>query len=240
MMKYSSRKEFIKGNRSAYFTAIKFSKFMVDVYYGKVDYKWLVESNVIIEAIKYSTITDFQKGTPAAYHSALHKFPHVIEHVFISRKTFWNPDMVARELVGFKSRSDFKRKKKNAYQYAVKNCPDLLDAHLDPTRSGKDNNTIYVWKAIGQFFNGEQVYKVGVTSHRLGDSRVKDVSKLAGFDYEVICITKIKNKATVLEKKLHKLGKNPKYRGFAGCTEFRAFSDKDMEKIMEIIKEEMT
>lgn len=239
IMKYKTRKEFIDGSWSAYVSAISTHKFMLDIYYGKVENKWCNEFNVISEALKYPTITDFQRGNWSAYKSALLKFPHVLEHLFDSRKTFWTSEMVITELEGFRDRADFKRKKKNAYQYAVKHCPEILDSHLDPTRSGKDNDAIYIWKAVGQFFNGDQVYKVGVTSHRLGDSRVRDVSKLAGFDYEVVCIVRVKHKATSVEKKLHNLGISPKYQGFAGCTEFRAFSENDMEKVMKIIKEEM-
>ncbi|MEY3359581.1 MAG: hypothetical protein RI923_841 [Pseudomonadota bacterium] len=97
-----------------------------------------------------------------------------------------------------------------------------------------DNDAIYIWKAVGQFYNGEQIYKIGYTSMRLAEERIAFVANKAKFSYEVIIIRNI-GEASKIEKELLELGESPQYVGHNGASEFRALSSADLDKALKII-----
>lgn len=96
--------------------------------------------------------------------------------------------------------------------------------------------TIYIWKAINEFFNDKSLYKIGVTSSRLRKKRIVQVAGKLGWDYEIILLEKVSCEATTLEKEIHKIGISPNLTGFDGATEMRALSDEELEKAKNIIK----
>lgn len=91
-------------------------------------------------------------------------------------------------------------------------------------------------KAIGEFYNDKQLFKIGVTSSRLGKNRIKQQSIKVGCEYEEVLHEDVICKATKLEKEIHKLGTNPKLTGFDGATEIRAFNDEELKKTFKIIE----
>lgn len=107
-------------------------------------------------------------------------------------------------------------------------CP-----HCKTTR---DNNAIYIWKAINEFYDDKQLYKIGVTSSRLRKKRIIQVAGKLRWDYEIISLEKVSCEATKLEKEIHKIGINPNLIGFDGATEMRAFNNEDLKKAINIIK----
>ena len=56
-------------------------------------------------------------------------------------------------------------------------------------------------------------------------------------EFEIVFLTKIKGKPFELEAKLKKLGSSPKFQGFNGASEFRAFSDADLKAAISLIKD---
>ena len=98
-----------------------------------------------------------------------------------------------------------------------------------------DNDAIYIWRAVGEYFNGNPVYKIGVTSARLETKRIKQCAAAAGFEFDLICCEPVQGKASELEKKLHILGENPGYTGIDGATEFRALSDSALYAAVSLI-----
>ena len=108
-------------------------------------------------------------------------------------------------------------------------CP-----HCD--RIFSDNDTIYIWKAKDCHHHGKQVYKIGITSARLGDERIKHVARKQGIEAEIITLTYVRGQATDIERRLHNLGEDPKYAGHGG-TEFRALSESELKLALEIISE---
>jgi len=100
---------------------------------------------------------------------------------------------------------------------------------------GTNNDALYIWKALGLTFNGTQVYKVGVTSARLSDTRIKHVARKASVEYEIVVLKEVAGGATETEAKLLRMGVNPLYEGFVGCTEFRAFSEPELLEALSII-----
>ena len=98
-----------------------------------------------------------------------------------------------------------------------------------------DNNVIYIWEAIDEFFNGEQVYKIGVTSARLGEARIHQCAKASGKDANILILENVNGKATEIETEILKLGEDPKYIECDGYTEFRALNNDDLDKALDLI-----
>lgn len=99
-----------------------------------------------------------------------------------------------------------------------------------------DNDAIYVWKAIGQFYNGVQLYKIGATSSRLADKRIKLVAKKIKMEFEIITLRSVPGSAQYLESKLLNFGLDPEFIGFDGATEFRALTDEVLTEIIQTIQ----
>jgi hypothetical protein len=99
-----------------------------------------------------------------------------------------------------------------------------------------DGDAVYLWRAIGQVYDGLPIYKFGITSARLEDRRIVEVARLAKFEFELILLTYVKGSATVLESELLKLGVSPKFSGFNGASEFRALTDAQLELAIDLIK----
>jgi len=98
-----------------------------------------------------------------------------------------------------------------------------------------DNDAIYLWRAEGVQHNGTPVYKIGMTSARLGNWRIGHVAKASGFTPTVLRHVKVTEKATFIECRLLEMGIDPGYTGFAGCTEFRALTDQQADFIIGMI-----
>jgi len=236
MKKYSSRSEFQRASVAAY----RFARLngLLNTYFnmkriGKPR-KWTRDS-VIREALRFQTRSEFSKGNPSAYNAA--KKSKLIDELFGHVRNQWTTETIRKELMKYSSRTDFYRHSGSAYSICLQRFKPLMDELLPATsdRNGCDNDTIYIWRAVGQFFNGNPVYKIGVTSHRLGMIRIKQVATEAEFDYELICCEKVVGKATNVERKLHLLGEDPKYTDLNGKTEFRALTDSALYAAISIV-----
>jgi len=154
-----------------------------------------------------------------------------MRQVYIS----WTDEMLIADAKRFETRCKWQRESKAAYLSALRrNLLDVCCAHMERA-GGTDNDAVYIWKAIGQFFNGEQVYKIGVTSARLGEIRVLQCANEADFDAEIVILANVNGKATEVEKSLLAIGADPKYAGFNGASEFRAMTAAKLNRAIGII-----
>lgn len=103
-------------------------------------------------------------------------------------------------------------------------------------RRGSSYDAIYIWKAVGVEFNGKQVYKLGLTSYRLKDKRIKDVAKGANLKYEIVILEKVL-KADFIEYELLQFGENPKLGDFDGSSEFRALTNVELLEAIKTVKD---
>lgn len=103
-----------------------------------------------------------------------------------------------------------------------------------------DNDTIYIWRAVGQYFNGNPVFKIGITSRRCGFDRIEKVARKWGFEFDVVCCEFVNGRATDIEKILHTLGDDPKFVGADGWSEFRAFDEDTLRAALLIVKSNAT
>lgn len=107
--------------------------------------------------------------------------------------------------------------------------------------NNSDNDAIYFAKIIDLLHNNKQVYKVGVTSERRGNERVNELKKAWAWKsgIEVIFFAKTKRNASYLESQLLSIGEVADVGKFDGSTEYRALSEADLAKVIEIAVNEI-
>jgi hypothetical protein len=148
----------------------------------------------------------------------------------------WDPESARQEALKYSIRDDFKRYSGGAHGYAVDaGILDDICRHMKRGYTATDNDAVYIWKAIGEYFNGKPVYKIGITSHRLNDRRISQGAAAMGLEYELLILEKVKGKASYIECKLLSMGDDPKYIG-SGATEFRALDSNELIQAMDLIK----
>lgn len=233
--KYQSRGAFEVGSGAAVTAARRnFPKLLDELFPRKIRSAW-TEKTVRKEALKYSSKKEFQdkcsSGEAAARRFGILGdlgFKRPVQHRFK-----WTEEAIRAEALKYSTKREFERFARGASERArvIGIIDDLGLLEYPPS----DNDVIYMWRAVGQYFNGNPVYKVGVTSARLGLARINRVSKESGFESQMIFAHPIIGKASTLETKLLTMGENPKYIGFNGASEFRAFNSATLEIILEIV-----
>lgn len=216
----STKKEFETKHPHAYECAVKTLKIINDLF-GNQRRSWGIET-LRAEAAKYPGKIEFKQGCPTGYKAATRL--GVLDQLgLIDRDESWTEEKARERAALHLTATDFMRADPNGYA-AARRFGILSELGFE-LRNSADNNAIYIWRAVGQYFNGEPVYKVGVTSARLGHRRVDACAKSSGFEYTIICCEPVRCKATDLEKRLLLLGCDPGYCDIDGATEFRAMSD---------------
>ena len=92
-------------------------------------------------------------------------------------------------------------------------------------------DTIYLWRPKNCAY-----VKVGVTSSDIGLSRIEAVASKMNVDFEVIILSTVKVKATILESKIKGMGIPVTFsKPTDGHTEFRWMGPEELSKAVQII-----
>ena len=135
----------------------------------------------------------------------------------------------------YTSRSHLQAVDPSLYTYMRKH--NLLLTVFPESKRHARNDAVYMTGMVGQFYNGLPVYKFGVTSSHLGLARIKSQNLNARAKHEVVIPpTAVIGSATDIEVFALGLGCNPKFVGFDGCTEYRAYSDGDLSQIKMMVE----
>jgi len=234
--RFDTRGEWRRESKAAYSSAKRRS--MLDVccaHMRQVRTSWTDEM-LIADAARFETRAEWKRESGPAYQAAVTR--NLLDVCCAGMRqvyTSWTDEMLIEDASRFETRAEWAGRSGSAYNTALsRGLLDACCAHMSRA-SGMDNDAIYIWKALGWTFNGEQVYKVGVTSARLDDVRIKQVTKAADVKAEIVMLAKVKGMATRLEVALKSIGHDPKYVGFDGCTEFRAMSDEQLKQALALI-----
>ena len=181
------------------------------------------------EALKYESRTEFHDKARWAYRVLDSRdlltiaCTHMPEH-----KTNINTvEIVSNKAKLYNTRIDFKRGDASAYRYAViHKLLVSICSHMEDGE-GTDANMIYLWR-----IPNTNIYKVGLSSVRLGDERIRRVASTMGVDYEVISMCEV-DSAFEVETELHTTYQIvpttlPKKDGH---TEFRILTESDVNEI---------
>ena len=228
--KYASRSKFMRGSCGAYEVALQ--RGLLDQLYPSTLNDWSDDATVLAEGRKYASRAEFRHGTSSAYNAARRR--GLLDQLYPSSLRDLSDDStVLAEGRKYGSRGEFQSSDCGAYGAALRR--NLLDQMTWFARPLSDNDAIYIWRAVGEYFNGNPIYKIGVTSARLGEARVEGCANKAGFEFDLVCCEPVQCKATDLEKKLLILGENPCYVGIDGYSEFRALSDSALYAAVSLI-----
>ena len=234
--RFKTRTEWAKQSMAAYSAAQK--RGILDLcssHMGDKPVRW-TKAMLIADALRFQTRQDWQANSSGAYQLAhRRRISECFAHMPLQRKP-WTDEMVLLDAKKYKTRADWERQSNSAYSAACKR--GLLQPacqHMED-RTPTDNDAIYIWKAAGWQFDGMDVYKIGVTSARLDHLRIAQVAKASGADPQIVVLAMVKN-AKAVERQLHALGMNPQYKGFNGCSEFRALDPAALSLALEVVEQ---
>lgn len=237
-IKYQSRKQFSIHSRGAYQAAtIKGILDQICAHMPPQRLDWTTEMLFDV-AKKYKYKYEFEKNCVNAYRVASNRglLGLICAHMD-ARYVSWTPDLVINEAKKYKTRNDFACGSYAAYQAAFKlNITDAAFQHMSKSKLSSDADVIYIWEAVGEFFDGEKIYKIGLTSHRIGERRIKKCAQANKFTHNIIAMAYVgEQKAFEIESALLTLGADPKMDG-DGSTEFRALTDQELIFALDYIK----
>lgn len=187
-------------------------------------------------ALQYNTRSEWRAGDNKAYLTAHRKgwVEECCEHMDGKPYKKWSKELCMESALQYNTRGEWQVRDKNAYMAAYKNdWAEECCAHMEEGLQG-DYDTVYLWYT-GESLYGKKLYKFGATSERLGDWRINAVAKLAGYIPEILFIQPVTVKAYELERVVKKMGTSPKFVGFNGATEFRCFTNEEVDQIMELV-----
>jgi hypothetical protein len=235
--RFETRREWQCESRPAYQAAFKRS--LLDVCCGhmrQVLTSWTDEM-LIADAKRFETRSEWERESGSAYNVARGRNLLDVCCGHMRQRFAWTDEMLIADAKRFETRSEWLRESSGAYKTAVKR--NLLGACCDHMEraGGTDNDAIYIWRAIGETFNGEQVYKVGVTSARLGTQRIEQVCKRGNMQAEIIILAQVSGRASKLELQLMEIGTDPGFSSFDGSSEFRAMTDEQLSQAVRLVSE---
>jgi hypothetical protein len=236
--KFQSRSKFMRGSGAAYQYALKHC--FIDELYG-VDRRQYTEEEVMTLASKFSSVKDFKDSAPSAVGAAfrLGIYARATAHMKRLSADRMDPEKVKQLAMSYTERKKFRVEQHSAYAWICVNgfldewCGHMISGKADPEKP----TLVYIWKAVGLFYNDVQVYKIGITSKALGVSRIKKVASRHNMKYEVITIADVGSSARRLERMALNIGNRIEYDKVAdGFTEFRALTDGDLSVVLEAIE----
>lgn len=197
-----------------------------------------------------AAVVDRITAMPKSAQNRLLKMPALSLELFPTPASSMLSDeeFISRAKVKHGNKFDYSKVRYNGTQEKVLiSCPDHGEfwqrpaSHLEGHGCARcwkfDNNAFYMKRAEGCWFNGHPVFKVGVTSARLGNRRLIQQERKSGIKHRVeVPPTELVGFATVVEGFALGLGHNPGYLGFDGCTEYRAYSDEDVQAIRTMVE----
>lgn len=212
-------------------------------------------------AIQHQTHESFLQNEPDNYNMAtdLNLLDEICSHMLTKKKKVpkkkqrtykafkpykkWDMTKLMTVAYNYTSQKNFIMEQPDAWDYAKHlEVRELVIAHMEKDANKRkdignsDNDAVYIWKHPRPHPH-KNVYKIGVTSSRLGKSRIINGAKSAKTGMpEIIINQKVNCKASDIEFELLKMGYDPHYSGFGGCTEFRVLDDEELEQAVDTIK----
>lgn len=233
--RYDRRVDFMRSRPGAYAAAIKRHPDLLDEIFGEY-FTWK-EEDVRRELSKYTSKGELQQKDGSMYSITLRRFPHLLKEYFDPVRFTWNEESIRDAINLVSSRTEFHQLFPGASMAASKRFPHLLNELPQALIEGTDNDTVYIWRVLGMELDGIPIYKIGITSSRLGNKRISQVAKNKGLDYEIICCEKVSISAMKIESKLLLLGEPVELGNFNGGTEFRALNDSALYVAITLISE---
>lgn len=184
---------------------------------------------------QYSTRTEMRQSPHQHAYNIARKqgWWEALPTVIKTEGRHWTLARCQTAAMACRNRREFQWRFRGAYTAVCRNGWFAL-LGLPPEQSATDADSFYVWCAEGCTFNGLPVFKVGVTSQRLGKTRIQEVAKAAGMTATVVVQVPTKaGDAYLLEDFALALGQDPGLCVADGGTEFRAYSGAELDRVVQ-------
>ena len=162
--------------------------------------------------------------------------PEITGHMQCGREKWTKPELIesARQ---FSTRCGWWKGDRNAYSACRirgwLNDPEIT-GHM--ARLKTDNDAVYFYEFE---YARTTLYKIGLTSVRLGDERIKDVMKKAGCQPSNIFIWQVDN-AREIEQKMLAVGTQQEFYSGHGSTEMRILTPEQVRQVLRIAQNAST
>lgn len=234
--KYKTKKEFkLKSNGAYQYLVRKKSLYLIS---GMEEIKrHRVSDWDVICAIKScQSRTEMQRRFYGEYCAAIRRdhLRFIYQNHFGRGKTtrYWTKEKVLECAGRFEMRSDFARRESGAYNYAYANgYLEEVCSHMDRRLSEYD--VAYFWVSEEKKEGGSRLVKVGVTSKRLGLTRIYQVARKHRLTPLEIFTFESKD-ALSIEKEMKKLGDSAGFSGVDGSSEFYYMNDEEIRTLKEM------
>lgn len=235
--KYNSKKEFRTKSNPAYQYLVKHKMLNRVMLPGK---RHRLDTWEIFCSLKKSASwTEFREMFPKEY-TAFHKRKSTIHetaflHLGMSKTSKrWTKEAIKEEAKKYNHKSDFIRLSSGAYTAALnQKIIDEVCEHMISLQS--DFDCVYMWVAKNE--KHRSLVKFGVTSKRLGNTRINFVESKSGYKAISLTIADCSNALSV-EKELKSIGVNAGLTGFSGSTEFYWLDKNQINEAKRIIEDE--
>ena len=185
------------------------------------------------EALKYESRSDWQRESVRSYATAQYYgyLPECTAHMELKiDHGKWDEDSVLKSASSFKTKTEWRRSEGGAYNAAkVLGIYEQATAHMARGYGATDNDDVYLWRD-----GSTEIHKVGVTSSRVGESRIAICRRHNDMDPRIVFMLKVAD-ARAVESQLLELGTDPQLdSSIDGYTEFRELTNDDLREAVSI------
>ena len=200
--------------------------------------RW-TSDDVISSAQRFLTRGEWRKHDNRAYGAARRMgiLDKVCNHMTPVHET-WTDDNLRQLAAQYETRGDFATSATNPCEAARRRGHVFFDdicSHMKKASGSSDGDVLYIWKAVGDC---DDLYKVGVTSSRLGVRRIKECASDGNFQYIILLYEVLPLGAAFdVEGNILTYGSPTTLLGFSGYSEFRHYTVDQIDNIIHIVKE---
>ncbi|MFM2007602.1 MAG: hypothetical protein RLZZ09_3257 [Pseudomonadota bacterium] len=224
---FASRSDFAAKNKSAY-EACRI-RGLLDEWFDHKLTQW-TEELIRCEAAKYTSRTEFANNAGSAYNAA--RRMNLLPTLYDSMLKTWSFDAIKCVAQTCENKKQFKRKNATAYNAALR--LGVIDELFENQIRVNSRDCVYMW-AVNEEFD---LYKVGITSEKMGNYRVHQVAKEAGVTPTILFIRKVGyDLAKKIERQMKKIGRPYKFpKKFFGHSEFRYMTPNEVQQCINLSK----
>ena len=242
--RFNTRGEWVKGDRNAYQTCVNRGWIDDPEITGHMRCgreKWTRE-DIIESARRFNTKSEWLKGDPNPYDACRHRGwmndSDITGHMVKLRED-WDKPKLIKSARRFRTRGEWQKGDPNAYAACCSrgwlNDPGIT-GHMVQGDNASDNDAVYFYEFE---YARTTLYKIGLTSVRLGDERIKYVMGKAGCQPFNIFIWQVDN-AREIEQKMLAVGTQQEFYHGEGSTEMRILTPEQVRRVLRIAQNAST
>lgn len=229
---FESKIAFMRGDVSAYNTLRKRFPGALDELFENQREHWTAEK--IIKASRgYPTKSMFQRMMKGATIAAYRHHPGLLDVLYDNEKHPGYSEVELADLIATCSDvRDLLDKNPSAYGAARKRYPWLLCDLPNRGCWSSDNDILYLWRVVDVRYPSN-LYKIGVTSARLGRARIAECAGALKVQADVVFMAKVDD-AYLLEREALQIGTQFAVGDVAGYSEFRLLEPHQVSEIQRL------